>query len=141
MKIPFWDKVSEGWKQILAALAVIQAVHFAIATPLGIYDGWQLNRKFEAETWVPRVLAARSDILATLYTNNVVYFGGYKEECLENLEEHGRFLSDLKFEKDNCNSMETLQEIIDLYIDIYKVPQKEREILIDDLRTTGELPL
>ncbi|MCE9683690.1 hypothetical protein [Halomonas alkalisoli] len=125
--LPYWSRLPDSWKQVLVALgaviAVLQGIHFIVATPVGIVQGIQYRNQFSAQTWVLREDAAKNQIAAEILgnLNSPFSVGGYYEDCKERFEKYSGFLYGADSER--CNSLKTLQEIIDTWAEIYDVPE------------------
>ena len=144
MTLPFWSKISERGKQTLAVLAVLQAIHFAVTVPLGIYDGWRWSKDFEENIFAQsRREAAQNAILSTLWANEnnrFLYGYGYKEDCLSQFDEDDSF-ERFGSNQSDCDDLKPLSEIIDHYVQLYVVPEDEMDILMQTLRIVGGLPV
>ena len=128
--------MSDFWKQVLAILAVLQALHFMVATPLGMYDNWLFEQKLEEEFWITRYNGARSEILSNLFVNSALLGFSYRELCEDAEKDEFIILT-----ATDCDLIPRLEQIVVDGIDLYEVPEAERDQLRDDLRTTGQLPI
>lgn len=139
MRLPFWNKISENGKQFLAIIAIAQAIHFIIAVPLGIYDGWKWRKNFEGNVWmVSRSMAAENAILSELWrnANGPIWNYAYREVCLEWTNERASFIYNPPTQYD-CNKIKTLPEIVQGWVSTYEVPDDEIEGLLLSLALSG----
>lgn len=140
MKLPLWDRISDNGKQLLAVVAVLQAVHFVIAVPMGLYSGWRWDQEFK-DTVQPtsRSIAAEHAIAAELWSNANKPFSIYahRDDCLESMKDEFIYSPPTKAE---CDAIPTLREIVARWADIYAVPDDQVDDLLLSLEVLYGLP-
>lgn len=140
MKLPYWDHVSEKGKMALAVIAVLQAVHFVVFVPLGIYDNIRWQSDFEEFVEQPRVTVAEHAIIWELWQNRRMYPGSHLADCLESVTGDGG-LALYGLSPADCEGLPTLEDLVRENIELYAVPADQHRVLIDALEVLGGLDL
>lgn len=129
VNLPYWNKLPDSWRQFFVALgaiiAVLQAIHFIVVTPVGIIEGIKYRSRVETYLWQSRQTAAVNQVAADILGQRNFEFslGGYYEECMETVESFGQFM--YSSDSSRCDNMDTLEEIINYSIEYYEVPEDD----------------
>ena len=144
MKLPFWDRISDGIKQFLAIAAVLQALVFVVNTPLSIFYWYIFDKTYGfganltgqvRQTDMDVTRAVYLEIIGALYQNAETYKGReYKEECddwppvsLDGV--------------DICSEMAELDSIVNFWASAYGLSDSELESVREDLAIYVEFPV
>ena len=133
MDFPFWDRISENGKKALAVIAVLQAIHFIVAVPLGIYDGWRWNDRFEHSVWQLKSIAVTQAVVSQIKSNEHLPYpeavGGYKEDChaaLDDIELYG-------VSRQGCDGLPSLTQIVSDKVALYELSADDVGYVVDEL--------
>jgi len=124
VRFPFWNRISEGWKQFLVVAAGIQAIWFFIVTPLSVIDSIRYSNTEKDFEWVPNLQYASTEIKAEFYTNLA---GPFQARHFEECEHNKTFLTYTHRKDDiiNCNELLSVTEIIENHINNSKLELDE----------------
>lgn len=145
VNLPYWKKLPDSWRQFFVALgaiiAVLQAIHFIVVTPVGIIESIKYRSQVETYLWQSRQIAAVNQIAADILGRRNFEFslGGYYDECMEIVESYGQFMSSL-VDSSRCDNVDTLEEIINSSIEHYEVPEGEIPYVYETLEWQLGLP-
>lgn len=142
--LPFWKKLPDSWKQVFVALGatitVLQAIHFIVATPMGIIEGIKYRSQVEHSFWWLREDAAAGMIAETILfnRNSPLFSSGYYEECIETNNSYNPFTSGLA--ESDCDNLERLSDIISQSIKMFEVPEGSLPQFYESLEMRLGLP-
>lgn len=129
--IPYWNKISESWKQVLAVVAVLQTIAFLGSIPLGFFNQYRFEKLLVEENRFLPEQSAFLEITSELYRNSQSSSYGYKEEC-------ERFADPLSIV--DCDNLESLKVIVKKYSERFKLDEQEKGRLGNDLAILANLP-